>query len=462
VPLFSSTLARDGVAQARAFAEQSLAVLIGVLLLLVAAGEWAMPAVMDVMAPGFRADPGKFELAVALTRITFPYLLFISLASLMGGVLNGLERFAAVAATPILLNLTLLVAALGFARGSSVGAYAMAWGLAAAGVVQFLWLTVECHRAGMPLRLPLPRWSTGLRQLVRRVGPGAFGAGVVQINLLVGNAIASFLPTGAVSFLFYADRLNQLPLGVIGIAIGTAVLPLLSRQVARGELEAANHSQNRALEAGLLLTLPAAAALVILAEPIIRVLFERGAFDAASTRATAAALAAYAVGLPAYVLVKVLAPAWFARGDTRTPLRCAIWAMLANVALSLVLVWPLAHVGLALATAVASWINTLQLGVGLARRGHWRIDVRLRRRIWRIALATIAMGAGLWFALAPLSPWLHGAWPNRFGALLLLVAGGGLFFLAASQAIGAADWREFLKSLRRPAAAAVEPPPIGV
>ena len=462
VPLFSGTLAREGSIRARMFAEQSLAMLLGLLFLLVLAAESGMPWVMHVMAPGFRADPAKFELAVALTRITFPYLLFISLASLMGGVLNGLERFAAVAATPILLNLTLLVAALVFARGSGAAATAMAWGVAAAGLVQFLWLTLECRRAGMALRLPLPRWSAGIGQLVRRVAPARLGAGVVQINLLVGNAIASFLPTGAVSYLFYADRLNQLPLGVIGIAIGTAVLPLLSRQVARGELDAANDSQNRALEAGLLLTLPAAAALIVLAQPIIRVLFERGAFDAASTRATAAALAAYAVGLPAYVLVKVLAPAYFARGNTRTPLRCAIVAMLANVALSLALVWPLAHVGLALATAAASWLNTLQLGIGLRRRGHWTLDARLGRRVWRIAVATAALAAGLWFALPPLAPWLNGAWPAQFGALALLVLGGGLGFLALSQAIGAADWRELPRGLRRPAGAAVEPPPIGV
>lgn len=459
IPIFSGFLAKEGREAARAFAEQSLAVLLWFLLILTTAAQIGMPWVMQVMAPGFASDPAKFDLAVALTRVTFPYLLFISLVSLMGGVLNALGRFAAVAATPILLNLILLAAVLVGVKLAPSAGHALSWGVAAAGLGQFLWLLWECRRAGMSLRLPLPRFGQGMRDLGRRMAPAALGAGVVQINLLVDNIIASFLADGSISFLFYADRLNQLPLGVIGVALGTAILPLLSRQVAQGDIAAANHTQNRALEVGLLLTLPAAAALWVLSEPIIAVLFERGAFGPASTRATAAALAGFAIGLPAYVLVKVLAPAYFARGDTRAPLRYGIWAMLANLLFSLTLVWPLAHVGLALSTALASWVNTGQLAHGLLKQGHLTLDARLRRRVPRMLLATVVMAAALWFALPPLAPWLHGMLAQRIGALALLVAGGGLLFLATAQVIGAADWREFLGGLRRPAARAIDPAP---
>jgi putative peptidoglycan lipid II flippase len=459
IPLFSGVLARDGREAARAFAEQSLAVLLWGLLILVTAAQIAMPWVMGVMAPGFASDPAKFDLAVALSRITFPYLLFISLVSLLGGVLNALGRFAAVAATPILLNLALLLAVLGAAKAAPGAGHALAWGVAGAGVAQFLWLIWECRRAGMSLRLPRPRFGQGIRDLGARMAPAALGAGVVQVNLLVDNIIASFLADGSIAFLFYADRLNQLPLGVIGIALGTAILPLLSRHIARGETAAANASQNRALEVGLLLTVPAAAALVVLAEPIIRVLFERGAFGPASTRATAFALAAFAIGLPAYVLVKVLAPAYFARGDTRTPLICGIWSMVANVGFSLVLVWPFAHVGLALSTALAAWLNCVLLASGLLKRGHWTLDDRLKRRAPRMLLATLAMTGGLWLALSALTPWLHGALGLKLLALALLVGGGGLVFLLAAQLLGAANWREFLAGLRRPA---VDPAAIGV
>lgn len=454
VPIFSGLLARDGREAARVFAEQSLAVLLWGLLLLVTAAQIAMPLVMQVMAPGFAGDPAKFDLAVALTRITFPYLLFISLVSLMGGVLNALGRFAAVAATPILLNLVLLLAILAGAKVAPSAGMALAWGVAAAGAAQFLWLIWECRRAGMSLRLPLPRLGPGIKDLARRMAPAALGAGVVQVNLLVDNVIASFLADGSISFLFYADRLNQLPLGVIGVALGTAILPLLSRQVARGEIQAANHSQNRAIEVGLLLTLPAAVGLVVLALPIIRVLFERGQFGPASTAATAWALAAFALGLPAYVLAKVLAPAYYARGDTRSPLRAGLWCMFANIAFSLVLVWPFAHVGLALSTALSAWLNIVLLGAGLTRQGHWRIDARLKQRLPRMLIATFAMGVAVWLGLGPLGPWLVGPLVLKIAGLALLVGGGGLVYVAAALLLGAASWREFRSGLRRQGAGA--------
>ena len=264
-----------------------------------------------------------------------------------------------------------------------------------AGFAQFLWLMGSCAHAGIALRLPVPVLSPAVRRLLGLMLPGVFGAGATQLNLVVSTAIASLLPTGAVSYLYYADRLEQLPLGVVGFAVGTAILPPLSRQVRIGDEQGAIDTQNRGLELALLLTLPAAVALGVAAWPILHVLFERGAFSAADTRATAGALAAYAAGLPAFVLVKVMAPGFFARHDTRTPVKIALAAIAANIVLTVTLglMTPLAHVGVAMATSAAGWVNALLLIHILMRRGHFALDRRARRALPRIALAALGMGA---------------------------------------------------------------------
>src|SRR5436190_12831276 len=308
VPLAAAKLTEGGKDAVRAFAEEAFAVMVAALLLFVVLGEIFMPALLAVIAPAFEAEPGKFDLAVTLTRITFPYLVFISLVALQGGLLNAVDRFAAPAATPILLNLFLIAALLAMARFGWTDGHALAWALTAAGVAQFVWLMASCARAGVALRLRLPRLTPSVRHTLKIMGPGVLGAGVTQLNLLISTALASLLPGGSVSYLYYADRLNQLPLGVVGIAVATAILPPLSRQVRTGDLAGAAATQNRGVELALLLTLPAAAAFVVLAQPIMTVLFQRGAFGATDAEATAAALAAYAIGLPAFVLVKVLAP----------------------------------------------------------------------------------------------------------------------------------------------------------
>jgi putative peptidoglycan lipid II flippase len=308
VPLFAGTMAEKGKAAARIFAEDALAVLLTALLAFVLLGEIFMPAVMGMIAPGFSDNPGKFDLAVDLARITFPYLLFIALVALQGGVLNSVERFAAAAATPILLNLFLIAALLLMHRFGWHDGRALAWAITAAGFAQFLWLMFSCGRAGLALRLPLPQLTPGVRRTLAIMAPGTIGAGVTQFNLLISTALASTLPGGSVSYLYYADRLNQLPLGVVGIAVGTAILPSLSRQIRLGHLADAVTTQNRGIELALLLTLPAAMALSVLATPILAVLFQRGAFSATDTAATAFALAAYAAGLPAFVLVRCWHP----------------------------------------------------------------------------------------------------------------------------------------------------------
>ncbi|NQU60113.1 MAG: murein biosynthesis integral membrane protein MurJ [Rhodospirillales bacterium] len=448
VPMFAGQVEENGKAAAQAFAEAAFSVLFWALLGFVAVFELAMPLVMYGFAPGFIGDAEKFDLAVQLTRITFPYLLFISLVSLMAGVLNSLGRFAAAAATPILLNICLIGAILGLANVTQTPSHALAWGVAAAGLVQFIWLYMVCGREGVWLRMPIPRFTKDVKELLKRMAPVAVGAGIYQINLVIDTVIASLLPTGSITYLFFADRVNQLPLGVMGVAVGTALLPLLSRQVRAGDTAAAHHSQNRALEFSLLLTLPAAAALMVIAEPVIGVLFERGAFGANETVATAAALAVYAAGLPAYVLVKALAPGFFAREDTATPVKISVFCLLVNLGLNLLLMGPFLHVGIAAATAVSSWLNAGIMAYVLKGRGHLVLDGRLKHRLVRVILATAAMAAALVWALPLAQGALAGATGMRITALGALVVGGMAIFGGIALLTGAARISD-LKSLYR-------------
>jgi putative peptidoglycan lipid II flippase len=449
VPEFSGLLATQGPAPAQRFAEEALAVLAFWLALMTIVGEIFMPLVMHGIAPGFAADASKFALAVELGRIAFPYLLLICLAALLSGVLNGLDHFVAAAAAPLLYN--------GFSIGAmlllrpfvpTVG-HALAWGVSLSGVAQLALLVWAVRRAGMRIHLPRPRLTPSMRTLLRRMTPGLIGAGITQLNLAMDTIIGSLLPAGSVSLLYYADRVNQLPLGVIGTAVGTALLPLLSRQVRSGEEAASIVTLNRALEYALFLTLPAALALAVASEPIMFVLFSRGAFSHASAVGSAAALSAYAIGLPAFVLVKVLIPGFFARGDTATPVRLGLFSLALNLALNLSLIWSLAHVGLALATSVAAMFNAGVLGVVLARRGHLTLDAQLRHRVPRMGLAALAMGVTLW----GIEHTLYAAWePDhvlRWVALAILVGSGGAVYLAASEWLGASNLREMVSSLRR-------------
>ena len=450
VPMFSRLLQQEGRAVARDFAAEIMAVLVAVLLVFCGLMQIFMPLAMFVLAPGFADEPGKFDLTVELTRLTFPYLLFISLVSLQGGILNSLNRFAAVAFTPVLLNLVMIAALLLFARKLETAGHALAWGVSIAGIVQFVWLALALRREGFSLNLAWPRLTPRVREFWRAMLPGTIGAGAVQINLMIDIVIASFLPQGAVSFLYYADRINQLPIGVIGIAVGTALLPMMSRQLSGGDKQAAMNSQNRALEAAVLFALPAMAAFLVIAEPIVTGLYQRGAFDAAATEATSLALIAYAVGIPAYVLIKVLTPGFFARHDTRTPVRIAISTLVLHLALNLTLIWPLQHVGLALATAIAAWVNTVALAVVLHRRGHLVLDARLRSRLPRILVSVAIMVLVLFLA-------------DRFGraaveavlgravALILLVLAGLVVYALAVLGLGAArlsDLRGLLSGRR--------------
>ncbi len=395
IPVFANLLEREGRPTAQRFAEEAAAVLAFWLLALTLAGELFMPQILHVIAAGFARDPAKFALTVALSRIAFPYLILICLAALLSGVLNALDRFVAAAAAPLLYNAFAIAAMFALAPYVPTIGHALAWGISASGVAQLLLLYWAVWRSGLHLHLPRPRLTPQMRLLMRRMAPGLIGAGVTQLNLTMDTFIASLLPAGSVSLLYYADRVNQLPLGVLGTAVGTALLPLLSRQAAAGDEAGARTSLNRAIEYGLVLTLPASLALAILADPIMQVLFARGAFTHHEASLAAQSLAAYAAGLPAFVLVKILAPGFFARGDTSTPVKTGLLVLGLNLALNLALMGPLKHVGPPLATTIAATVNAVLLAALLRRRGHFAPDRLLASRLARMAIATLAMGAAV-------------------------------------------------------------------
>lgn len=452
VPMFSRKLESQGRPTALLFADQSMAVLVAALLVFTALGEIFMPWLMYAIAPGFADKPELFDLAVLFTRITLPYLMCMALLALYSGMLNSIYMFAAAAGVPILFNFILIGAMVVARTWFETPGHALAWAVALAGVAQLVWIIVVAHRAGLALRLPRPRLTPDVRRLLKLMVPGAIGAGVSQINLLIGTIIATFIP-GAVSFLYFADRVYQFPLGIIGVAIGTALLPDLSRKLER-DPAAAMDVQNRAIEIALLFTLPAAAAMLAIPETLCTILFQYGAFKPADAAATAGALAAFAAGLPGYVLIRVLTPGFFARHDTTRPVYYAVVGVVVNVVLSLALVWSLAHVGIALATAIAAWFNALLLGVALARRGHLVLDREIRRRLPRLVLSAVVMAGALVAAAGYLRFLLAEGIATRvltllaLGVLAAIVYFGLVFLLRAADT---ADFRALLRRRRGPA-----------
>jgi len=448
IPAFAGSLVKEGRIAAQDLAER-MGSLLGLWLgLLTVLGLIFMPQVLVVLAPGFQADPAKFTLAVELTRITMGYLPLICLTALISGVLNGLDRFAAAAAAPILFNLFLMAALVGLAPYVATPGHALAWGVLASGVVQLAMVWVAARQAGMALNLfRRPSLTPPVMLVLRRMAPGVLGAGVTQINLAVDVIIASLLPSGAVSYLYYADRVAQLPLGVVGAAMGTALLPLLSRQLRARQRLSAHRSLNRGMELALLLTLPSAAGLAAAAGPIVDALFLRGAFGADAARASATALVAYAFGLPAFVLVKVFAPGFFARGDTTTPVKIGLAVVALNLALNLLFMSWLAHVGVALATACAAWVNAGLLAWLLGRRHILVLDRRSRRVLPRIVLASAAMGVCV-AGLAAILP-EAGTSLLRLAWALVLIGTGSAVYGGLVIWLGACSPREMLRALRR-------------
>ncbi|HEX2526272.1 MAG TPA: murein biosynthesis integral membrane protein MurJ [Geminicoccus sp.] len=361
VPLFSQVQVEEGTSSALALAGRAMTVLSLALLALTGLALVAMPLLIGLLAPGFDIFDPRRDLAIELTRRTFPYVWFISLAALLAGVLNVAGSFALPALVPVILNLVLIAALLLADGAPAMVVPVLALALPIAGILQLAALLLACRMAGVPV---VPRFDLRdrrIRLLGRRILPGLASAGIYQINVVIVTIMATALAPGAVSFLYFADRLAQLPLGLIGVAISTALLPLVARRLAEGRFEEAKAMRNQAVEVALLLTLPAAAGLTALALPIVQILFGRGAFDLAATAATATALQACALGLPAAVLVRILAATFFARGDMRTPLLGAAAALVVNLGAGLAMLSSLEHLGLAIAASLGSWANLLVL-----------------------------------------------------------------------------------------------------
>lgn len=450
VPLYTTEKERNGPEAAQQFAGQALMLLLAALLPFSILVMMFMPQVMLVLAPGFENAPEKYKLAVDFSTITFPYLALISVTALQTGVLNAQGRFGPGAAAPIAFNLV-LIAGLFIARYAHIDVgYTLAWSVTISGVVQMLWLMISCYRARASIPLVKPHLGEASKRLFRRIGPGAIGAGAAQVNLLISTILASTLPTGAVSYLFYADRLNQLPLGIVGIAVATTLLPLLSRHIEAGRDGHARHYMGRAIEFCLMLGLPATIGLALAAQPIIQTLFEHGKFSHADTIATAETLAAYSLGIPAFLLVKAFAAGFFARHDTSTPVKVAIIAMAVNVVASILLLGILKHTGIALANSLAVWTNAILLYIRLRKKIGPIGDDKLRQRVPRFMLSAFAMSAVTWVLVIETSEAFsdHGLMRESF-ALLGIIGISSLVYAVFLQISGAIRLQELLALLRR-------------
>jgi putative peptidoglycan lipid II flippase len=428
LPTYARVLETQGASPARSFASRISTLMLIVQVVLLVLALFAMPVVVTLLAPGFSEDPAKFDLAVTLTRITFPYLLFVTLVTILSAILNAHERFAAAAAAPVLLNVS-IVAALAVAFLFPNAGYAAAWGVTVAGVLELLLVWVSAKRLNIAPEIEAPRLDPAMKHFFRILGPAVIGSAGVQLAMFADTIIASFLPTGAVASLYYADRIYQLPLGVIGIAAGTVLLPEMSRRIAAGDVAAAHGAQNRAVGLTLALAAPFVVAFLTMPDLIMSALFQRGAFDAAAAQRSGAVLAAYAVGLPAAVLIRSAVASFYSRSDTVTPLIASLTAVAVNVALKIVLTGPYGVVGLSLATAIGIWVN-LGLLVILAMRRDWMDPSRtLGRTSAAVAAASLLLAAFAWFAPVPLAEWTAAlpAWRNEI-LLAVLGAAGALIY----------------------------------
>lgn len=462
VPIFAKKFEGEGPEPARKFAEEAMAGLLFVLLILTIVTELTMPWLMYGLAPGFDVQPEKFDLAVLLTRITMPYLLCMSIVALMSGALNSMGRFAESSSVSIVLSVVMTAATLvslwlGLKAEPGAGII-QAVGVFIAGVLQLVVLMWGMKRAGLTLGLRRPRWTPDLKRLWELGVPGVVSGGVTQLNIVIGTMIATLQP-GAVSQLYYADRLYELPLAIVGIAVGVVLLPDVARQLRAGNIDGVMDSQNRSLEFAMLLTVPAAVALAVIPTEIVRVLFERGAFQPADTAATATVLSAFAIGLPAFVMIKVFSPAYFAREDTKTPMRYAMISLTANTVGSIVLFFVfreigwMPHLGIAIATTLGGWLNAYLLWSTLAAQGTFVGDGRLKRNLPLIAVASVAMGLILYFAAQTLAPYMaHGqAFHVKAGALAALVTLGLGVFAVAILGTGVMSVAQFKRFTRRKA-----------
>ncbi len=400
VPLFVAKInAKNDLNLATNFARNIFSLLFYILLILVIMAEIFMPEVTKFLFPGFLKNQQQFALTVDLSRITIFYLLFISLVSLCSGILNSLNKFAVPAASPIILNATLIFSVLLFGKMAPTYAHALSYGVFIAGILQFLWVFIFTFKAKILLYPVLPQFGHDLKIFFKKLLPGVIGANVMQINLLIDNIIASLI-AGAVSYLYYADRINQLPLAMIGIAIGTALLPNLSLKIKNGQFDEAINLQNKALEVGLILVIPATLALVCLADPIIATLFKRGAFGDKETEFVSRALQFYSLGLPSYVLVKVMEPSFFCRSNTKTPMTIAMICLVNNVVFNFLFykIFNLGYIGIVLSSVISSYLNLILLITLLVKKHYFHFAKGFLVKLLRIIIPAILMAIMLMMA----------------------------------------------------------------
>jgi len=396
IPVFSGVVLNPkDEREASDFVENTTSMLLFATVVLTILFFFGMPYIIKVLAPGFTDNKEAYELAVHFGKIIFPYIIFISLAAHFASINNVHERFAAGAFAPAILNISFILSLFFLTPFVTTAGHALSYGVLIGGVLQFLYLYRAVLNFYRP-RIILPVLNEKLKKFFKLFLPGVFGSGVIQLNIVIGTIIASFLPVGAISHIYYADRLNQLPLAIFGIALGIVLLPSLSKAIKQSDQETTNNIQNRSIEFSLLISLPSAIGLFILAEPIIHILFERGAFEAEDTFYTAKVLSYFALGLPAYIIIKVLVSCFFAREDTKTPLYISIVSVITNVVLSLLLIGSMREMGIAVATAISAWVNALLLYLFLAIRNHMKFDDLLVRNSIKILLSSFLLFVGIY------------------------------------------------------------------
>jgi putative peptidoglycan lipid II flippase len=435
VPSYARVLQTEGLFSARLFAGQIFMGLLASQILLLALAFVFMPYVIDLLAPGFRADPEKFALTVTLTRITFPYLLFITLVTLQSGTLNAHGHFIAAAFTPVVMNVSMIVfLCLAFLFANP--GLAASWGLTVSGVLQLMLTSVAAYHVGIFEHFARPAMTKHIKHFLMTLGPAVIGSAGTQIALFADTIIGSMLPTGGVSSIYYADRIYQLPLGVIGIAAGTVLLPEMSRLFAASDPGGALHAQNRTMALSLALTAPFFVAFIMIPDAIMRGVFQRGAFTGEAAGASAAVLTAYGFGLVAIVLLRSAVASFQAQGDTKTPMLIALGAVAVNVALKILLFKPLGAPGLAAATAAGAWINLLALCFFAIRRDAMKIDLFLWKTVTVVTIASFALSVFALFAAAPAQRLTAGL--GRFANVseLVLLGGSGALIYALVLAAG--------------------------
>ncbi len=436
VPIFAGMLAKDGEEKARNYAEQIFSLLVIVLAVVVLFSELFMPYVIKGLVPGFAKTPERLQYTIDFARITFPFLLFISVCALFSGILNSLERFAYAASSPMFGNISIIATFFALRSFTTNNGQAFAIGISVCGIIQALWVMIPAWRKGYALKLRKPKITKDVKKFFKMLLPVVIGGGVVQINMFLDIIVGSFLKEGGISYLEYADRLNQLPLSTVGIAMGTALLPMLSKQVRTKDYDTAHKTQNLAFEYAMVMAVPAAIGLFVLAGPIAQVVYLHGKLQPQDVLQISYTLMAFSLGLPAYIMIKIFTTTFFAREDTKTPVKIAVAAMFLNLTLNLILIRFYEHVGLAAATAIAAWANALMLYIFTQKRDIMPISDRFKKFLPKLAIASAACFVSIYYLRDAFWSSMQGSRLTEITALVVMIGAGVLSYALACYCMG--------------------------